>query len=215
MLQIQRFVFNDFQENTYVLWDESLQCAIVDPGCYKEEEKKTLTHFIQDHQLVPSLLLNTHCHIDHILGNQFVSQNYQLPLYLHKGELATYKDTDRWAAMFGLPKFELPKDLVFIEPGSKLKFGNTELEILYTPGHSIASVSFYDALGKNLLSGDVLFKESIGRTDLPGGSFEILAKSITEVLYTLPEDTKVFSGHGPSTSIGHEKKFNPFVNLNQ
>lgn len=213
MIQIQRFVFNDFQENTYLLWDESLHCAIIDPGCYKLEEKSDLQNFMSEKSLIPSLLLNTHCHIDHILGNVFVSKTYNLPLHLHEKELATYKDTDRWAAMFGLPKFELPEKLVFVNPGEKLFFGNSELEILFTPGHSIASISFYDAVGKNLIAGDVLFKESIGRTDLPGGNFEILEQSILNVLYKLPNETKVFSGHGPTTTIGHEKKMNPFVNL--
>ncbi|MDZ4668190.1 MAG: MBL fold metallo-hydrolase [bacterium] len=213
MLQIQRFVFNEFQENTYIIWDESLQCAIVDPGCSNADERNRLKSFIEDNNLTPTLLLNTHCHIDHILGNEFVANTYNLPLHLHQEELTTYKETDRWAAMFGLPKFEVPQNLVFINVDTKLNFGNTHLEVLFTPGHSIASLSFFDSNSLNLLSGDVLFKESIGRTDLPGGNFETLAKSIKEVLYTLPNETKVFSGHGPTTSIGHEKAHNPYVSL--
>jgi glyoxylase-like metal-dependent hydrolase (beta-lactamase superfamily II) len=147
------------------------------------------------------------------LGNEFVSNLYQLPLHLHQGELTTYQQTDRWAAMFGLPKFEIPQNLVFIDEGTKLHLGNTTFEVFLTPGHSIASLSFFDPTSLTLLSGDVLFKESIGRTDLPGGNFETLAKSISSVLYRLPNETKVYSGHGPTTSIGHEKANNPYVSI--
>jgi len=213
MLNMHFFTFNEFQENTYILWDETLQCVIIDPGCVNATEQKLLSHFIQQNNLKVSLLLNTHCHIDHILGNQYVANKYNLPLHLHEKELFTYKDTDRWAAMFGLPKFEIPERLVFLTEGDELFFGNTMLKVLFTPGHSIASVSFYEKNAQILISGDVLFYESIGRTDLPGGNFEILANSIRNVLYTLPDETKVFSGHGPKTTIGHEKKNNQHVGV--
>lgn len=211
MIQVKSFVFNEFQENTYVIWDQSLACAIIDPGCSNLEERNQLRDFISINQLKPSLLLNTHCHIDHILGNEFVSNTYQLPLHLHEGELFTYKDTDRWAAMFGLPKFTVPEKLVFLLAGEVIGFGSSQLEILSTPGHSIASLSFYHAASHQLFAGDVLFKESIGRTDLPGGNFDVLAKSIREQIYTLPNQTIVYSGHGPATTVGHEKTHNSFV----
>jgi len=211
MLQVKSFVFNEFQENTYIVWDDSLACAIIDPGCSNSEERNLLQEFIVKLGLKPSLLLNTHCHIDHILGNNFVSDKYQLPLHLHEGELFTYKDTDRWAAMFGLPKFTIPEKLVFIDAGQSLHFGSSQLEILSTPGHSIASLSFYHANTNILFGGDVIFKNSIGRTDLPGGNFEVLAQSIREKIYTLPEETRIYSGHGPSTTVGSEKLNNPFV----
>jgi len=211
MLQVKSFVFNEFQENTYVVWDDSLACAIIDPGCSNSEERNLLQEFIVKLGLKPSLLLNTHCHIDHILGNNFVADKYQLPLHLHEGELFTYKDTDRWAAMFGLPKFTIPEKLVFIDAGQTLHFGSSQLEILSTPGHSIASLSFYHANTSILFGGDVIFKNSIGRTDLPGGNFEVLAQSIREKIYTLPEETRIYSGHGPSTTVGSEKLNNPFV----
>jgi len=211
MLQVKSFVFNEFQENTYVVWDDSLACAIIDPGCSNSEERNLLQEFIVKLGLKPSLLLNTHCHIDHILGNNFVADKYQLPLHLHEGELFTYKDTDRWAAMFGLPKFTIPEKLVFIDAGQTLHFGSSQLEILSTPGHSIASLSFYHANTNILFGGDVIFKNSIGRTDLPGGNFEVLAQSIREKIYTLPEETRIYSGHGPSTTVGSEKLNNPFV----
>jgi glyoxylase-like metal-dependent hydrolase (beta-lactamase superfamily II) len=213
MLNIHFFTFNEFQENTYILWDETLQCAIIDPGCGIATEQKILSNFIQQNNLKVSLLLNTHCHIDHILGNQYVANKYNLPLHLHEKELFTYKDTDRWAAMFGLPKFEIPERLAFLTEGDELFFGNTMLKVLFTPGHSVASVSFYEENSQTLISGDVLFYESIGRTDLPGGNFEILANSIKNVLYKLPNETKVYSGHGPETTIGHEKKNNQHVGI--
>ena len=211
MLQIHFFTFNEFQENTYILWDETLQCAIIDPGCSNTSEQKSLSDFIIQKNLTVALILNTHCHIDHILGNQYVTNKFMLPLHLHEKELFTYKDTDRWAAMFGLPKFEIPERLVFIAEGDELTFGNTKLNVLFTPGHSIASVSFYEKNSETLISGDVLFFESIGRTDLPGGNFETLSKTIKNVLYKLPNSTKVYSGHGPMTSIGHEKTHNMYV----
>ncbi len=213
MLQIQSFVFNDFQENTYIIWDESHQCAIIDPGCANASEQKMLTDFITNNQLNPSFLINTHCHIDHILGNIFVAEKYQLPLHLHEGELFTYKDTDRWAAMFGLPKFEIPENLVFIEENQEITIGNSTLKALFTPGHSIASLSFYNVESMMLIAGDALFHESIGRTDLPGGNQERLVQSIKNVIFALPDETKVYSGHGPITTVGHEKKFNPYVGI--
>jgi glyoxylase-like metal-dependent hydrolase (beta-lactamase superfamily II) len=213
MIQVKSFVFNEFQENTYVIWDQSLACAIIDPGCSNIEERNQLRDFISVNQLKPSLLLNTHCHIDHILGNEFVYNTYQLPLHLHEGELFTYKDTDRWAAMFGLPKFTVPEKLVFLQAGNVIGFGSSQLEILSTPGHSIASLSFYHAASHQLFAGDVLFKDSIGRTDLPGGNFDVLAKSIREQIYTLPNETIVYSGHGPATSVGYEKVNNSFVKI--
>lgn len=211
MLHIQSFVFNEFQENTYIIWDESLCCAIIDPGCYKPHEQKVLADFIAQKSLKPTLLLNTHCHIDHILGNNFVADTYALPLHLHEGELFTYKDANRWAAMFGIPEFVVPQAQVYLKEGDVIQLGQESLEVLFTPGHSIASISFYHAASNTLFSGDVLFMEGIGRTDLPGGNFARLEQSIRNILFALPDETRVFSGHGPQTRIGHEKKFNPFL----
>jgi glyoxylase-like metal-dependent hydrolase (beta-lactamase superfamily II) len=211
MLQVKTFVFNEFQENTYVVWDETLECAIIDPGCGHSSEQKELKDFIKDQGLKASLLLNTHCHIDHILGNSFVADYYQLPLHLHEGELYTYNDANRWAAMFGLPNFTPPQQLVYLQAGIPITFGSSRFEVLSTPGHSIASLSFYNPESQFLFSGDVIFQNSIGRTDLPGGNFEILAKSIREVIYELPEATQIFSGHGPITQVASERKNNPFV----
>lgn len=210
-MQVAQFTFNPFSENTFVLFDNSKQCAIVDPGCSNHAEQQEVTAFIAQQGLTPVLLLNTHCHIDHVLGNAFVAKTYNLPLHLHQLELQTYADTGRWADMFGLMMEEMPKNQIFIDEPQQLTFGNTTLQVLFTPGHSIASVSFYESTTKQLVAGDVLFYQSIGRTDLPGGDFDVLANSIRTKLYTLPDETTVYCGHGPKTAIGFEKQHNPFV----
>jgi hydroxyacylglutathione hydrolase len=210
-MQVASFTFNEFQENTYILFDDTKQCAIIDPGCYKASEQKQLTEFIESNHLTPILLINTHCHIDHVLGNSFVANKYNLALHLHQQELQTYEDTGRWAQFFGVVTDDIPNKQVYITEGDTLQFGNTKLDVLFTPGHSVASLSFFHEASKQLISGDVLFYESIGRTDLPNGDFNTLTNSIRTKLFTLPDDTKVYSGHGPVTSIGHEKTHNPFL----
>ncbi|MEI6595805.1 MAG: MBL fold metallo-hydrolase [Bacteroidota bacterium] len=212
MISVQQFVFNEFQENTYVLYDESGECIIFDPGCHHASEQKILADFISEKKLNPVKLINTHCHIDHVLGNPFVAKKYDLELYMHQDELQTYSDTGRWAEMFGLVMEEIPERKVFINEGDQIKFGNSTLDIFFTPGHSIASLSFYNKAEKICISGDVLFQGSIGRTDLPGGNFDTLINSIKTKLFTLDDDVKVYSGHGDPTSIGFERKHNPFLN---
>lgn len=213
-MQVATFTFNEFSENTYVLFDETKQCAIIDPGCHRASEQAELVNFITQQNLTPTLLINTHCHIDHVLGNAFVAKKYNLPLHLHKNELETYRDTDRWAKMFGMVVEEIPEPQVYIDETNTLQFGNTTLQILYTPGHSVASLSFYETQTKQLISGDVLFYQSIGRTDLPGGNFDTLINSIRTKLFVLPDETVVYSGHGPKTTIGFEKMNNPFLSQN-
>lgn len=211
MLQIQHFVFNDFQENTYVLWNEQKECMLVDPGCYKPHEKQQLKSFIESNELKPILLVNTHCHIDHVLGNSFVIDTWKLPLHLHRNELQTYRETSRWADVFGIQANAVPTDLVFIDIDSELKLGQYQFHIYFTPGHSIASLSFYQAESNLVLAGDVLFQRSIGRTDLPGGNLGVLLNSIKTHLWTLPDSCLVYSGHGAPTTIGEEKLHNPFL----
>jgi hydroxyacylglutathione hydrolase len=213
-MQVVKFTFNEFSENTYLLFDETKQCAIIDPGCHKASEQNELVSFITQNNLTPTLLVNTHCHIDHVLGNAFIAKKYNLPLHLHQNELETYKDTGRWAKMFGMVVEEIPEPQIYINEGQTLNFGNTSLQILHTPGHSIASLSFYEPISKQLISGDVLFYMSIGRTDLPGGNFDTLISSIKTKLFLLPDETMVHSGHGPTTSIGFEKVNNPFLSPN-
>jgi len=211
MLSVHKFTFNPIQENTYVLYAENGDCCIIDPGCYFDEERNELVRFIQSENLRPVYLLNTHCHLDHVFGNKFVSDTWQLPLYLHETEKMVLSFAPKSADMYGLPFENYNGEMKWLNPGDVIKIGDNELKVLFTPGHSPGSVSFYNEKDGYVISGDVLFSGSIGRTDLPGGDYEQLERSIKTELYTLPDETKVYSGHGGGTSIGFEKRNNPFV----
>ncbi|MFT4094302.1 MAG: MBL fold metallo-hydrolase [Niabella sp.] len=211
MLSVQRFTFNPVQENTYVLYNENGDCCIIDPGCYFDEERRELTRFITSKKLKPIYLLNTHCHLDHVFGNKYVSDTWQLPLYLHEAEQMVLSFAPKSAEMYGLPFDNYNGEMKWLIPGDIIKIGSDELKVLFTPGHSPGSVSFYDEKDGFVISGDVLFAGSIGRTDLPGGDDDTLEKSVKTQLYTLPDEVKVYAGHGGGTSIGYEKRTNPFV----
>ncbi|HEY9362005.1 MAG TPA: MBL fold metallo-hydrolase [Chitinophagaceae bacterium] len=211
MISVKAFTFNPVQENTYLLYNDRNQCCIIDPGCYFEEERNELTQFIQLQELQPISLLNTHCHLDHIFGNKYVHDKWELELHIHEKEKQVLEFGPSSGQMYNLPFENYNGPLHFIIPGETIKIGDDELQILFTPGHSPGSVSFYAKKEKFVISGDALFNGSIGRTDLPGGDFDTLANSIREQLYTLPDEVKVYSGHGPLTRVGDEKKNNPFV----
>lgn len=211
MIQVLKFTFNPFQENTYLLYDHTKACVVFDPGCQTPAEQQKLTDVIADLELKPELLVNTHCHIDHIFGNKFVMERYGLELAIHRGELPVLQSVETVGRMYGIAVEPSPLPSVFLEEGGELKFGESSLQIFFTPGHSPASLSFYSAADQFVIAGDVLFYEGIGRTDLPGGDFTTLIKSIQTNLFTLPDDVKVYSGHGPETTIGHEKQHNPFL----
>ncbi len=211
MLHVHRFEFNPFRENTYVLYDEAGECAIIDPGCYSEDERGKLQDFIVSNALKPVYLLNTHCHLDHVFGNTFVAQTWGLPLYLHELEKNVLRHATESGDMYGVPFDGYKGDMQLLIPGEVLKIGNGQLKILFTPGHSPGSVSLYNEADGYVISGDVLFSGSVGRTDLRGGNFDVLEQSIRTQLYSLPDATKVYPGHGGGTSIGFEKTNNPFV----
>lgn len=211
MLHIHRFVFNPFQENTYILYNEAGKGIIVDPGFSNETERDAFTRFIDEKKLEPVYLLNTHCHIDHILGNQFVYDTWKLPLHIHEGEQVVLQSGPKVAEMYGFSLEAYTGPLVFLDARDTISLDSDKITLFFTPGHSPASLSFYHQESGILISGDTLFSGSIGRTDLPGGDFATLEHSIRTQLYTLPDDTKVYSGHGPGTSIGYEKKNNPFI----
>jgi len=211
MIQVKAFAFNAFQENTYILYDETGECVIFDPGCNNPQEKAQLTGFIQAEKLTVKRLINTHCHIDHVLGNKYVSEKYNVPLEAHKGEIPVLESGKMVSQMYGIAYDPSPEISSYLDERDIVKFGNSELKILFTPGHSPASISFYNEQAKTLIAGDVLFAGSIGRTDLPGGNYETLIKSIKEQILPLGDDFIVYSGHGPSTTVGKERVSNPFL----
>lgn len=211
MISIQSFTFNPIQENMYILFDESKECVIIDPGCYDDHERGILSTFITDNQLKPVKLLNTHCHLDHIFGNGFVSQKYNLKLEANKHDQRILDAFKMTCDLYGMSCDPSPPISSFLEEGDIIRFGNSELEILFTPGHSPGSITFYNREEKFMIAGDVLFYGSIGRTDLPGGDHATLINNIKTKLFPLGDDFKVYSGHGPVTSIGFEKENNSFL----
>lgn len=212
MTQVQAFEFNPFAENTYVVWDDTGECVIFDPGCYTVAERDALRQFIEEKKLRPVRLINTHCHLDHVFGNPFVVKTWGIGLEIHEGEWPVLARFEQVCQMYGVP-FEdsQPMPVNFLEGGETLVFGNTKLKILFTPGHSPASISFYCAEEGFVIAGDVLFFESIGRTDLPGGNADLLIQSIRSQILCLPDETLVYPGHGPATTVRHEREYNPFL----
>ena len=211
MLKVKSFEFSPIQENTYILYNEFNECIIIDPGCYSDAEKDTLAAFITAMELVPKMLLNTHCHLDHIFGNKFVAEKYNLIPAFHRGEKPVFDDGPTRGLMFNMPFDNFTGEPTYLEEGTDIMLGADKMKILLTPGHSPASLSFYSEKDEFVISGDALFLNSIGRTDLPGGNHELLIKSIKDKLLTLPPETIVFSGHGPTTTIGKEMQLNPFL----
>lgn len=210
-MQLKSFSFSPFSENTYVLYDETKECVIVDPGCYDDYERNQLKDFIIQNDLKPMMLLNTHCHLDHVFGNAFVMKEWNLGLVIHPEDLTTLKWAKEAATRYGLEMEESPEPTAYFDMEKGFSFGQTALEIRFCPGHAPGHVAFIHHNSKTIIGGDVLFQGSIGRTDLPGGDFETLKNSIETQFYTLPDDYLVYSGHGPETSIGLEKKQNAFV----
>ncbi|MCH8330700.1 MAG: MBL fold metallo-hydrolase [Bacteroidetes bacterium] len=211
MFTVKAFMFNPFQENTYVLYDESGECVVIDPGCYETHEEEQLSAYISDNQLVPVRLLNTHCHIDHVFGNKYIAEKYDLPLAINENELVVLHRAEEAAMNYGITYKGSPEPTIFLTEMDVVRFGKTELKISFTPGHSPGSISFYNEAEKVIISGDVLFLQSIGRFDFPGGDEHVLMDSINNKLFLLGDDMVVHPGHGPQTTIGYEKEHNPFV----
>ncbi len=211
MVQIKKFTFNALAENTYVLYDETKQCVIIDPGCYDKEEKEVLTDFIRSEKLEVKKLLNTHCHVDHVLGNAFVKHTYGVKLYIHQADEAVLRAVSVYASMYGFHQYEPAEPDHYLNEGDTVTFGTSTLHVLFVPGHAPGHIAFYNPDEKFCISGDVLFQASIGRTDLPGGDYTTLIRSIKTKLLPLGDDMVVFPGHGPKTTIGQEKRFNPFL----
>lgn len=213
MIQIQKFTFNLFSENTFILWDdESKECAIVDPGCSDSSEEKELEKFITENNLTVKYLINTHCHIDHILGCEFVKNKFNPTYYAPELDIPLLQNAKMQASFVGMDfSISLLPD-EYLSEDKKLQLGKSEMSFIFTPGHTPGEFCIYIPDIKSCITGDVLFNDSIGRTDLWGGSYDTLISSITKKLLTLPDDTIIYPGHGESSTIGREKKFNPFLN---
>lgn len=212
MLHIESFTFNPFQENTYILYNDEKQCWFIDPGMYNSDETSIIDNYIKQHELVPQAIINTHTHIDHIFGVSYLSEKYKIPFQIHKLDTPVLQGAAGSAMLFGFDFPKAPEVTSYIDESKPLSLGEDTLEVKLTPGHSPGSVSFYSKENKWVISGDVLFAGSIGRTDLPGGDHATLIDSINDNLLTLEDDVKVYSGHGPSTTIGTERQTNPFLN---
>jgi hydroxyacylglutathione hydrolase len=212
MANVVQLTFNPFSENTYLVYDDSGECAIFDPGCHNASEKATLREAIESRRLRPVLLINTHCHLDHIFGNSYIAETYGLSLAAHRGEVPVLEMAPMAAQRWGVP-YPDPSPAItrFIEAEEVVAFGHTSLKALFTPGHSPASLCFYCEQDAFVIGGDVLFLDSIGRYDLPGGNMDTLLNSIQHKLMVLPDDVKVYPGHGPATTIGRERRQNPYL----
>ena len=211
-MKIKSFTFNPFQENMYVVYDNTKECIIIDPGCYTEKERTELRRFITSEGLKPVKLINTHCHIDHVLGNKFTSELWDLELYMHKEDLPLLENAGNIGKMYGFEDYEgSPYPKHFLAQDDTLTFGESSFKILFTPGHAPGHICLYSKENNLLIAGDVIFQRSIGRTDLPGGDHSTLINSIITQLFPLPNETQVFCGHGPSTNLGYEKENNPFL----
>jgi glyoxylase-like metal-dependent hydrolase (beta-lactamase superfamily II) len=211
MLQFHCFTFNAFSENTYIVFDETKKAVLIDPGCYDKDEQKTLVDYVEKKELSVVAVYNTHCHIDHVLGNDFCKNHFKVPIYVPEKELPQLRAVKLYAPMYGFGKYREAEPDGFVPETGFVSFGNSAMKILFVPGHAPGHVVFYAEKEEFCISGDVLFRESIGRTDLPGGNHEQLLKNIKEVMYKLPDSVLICSGHGQTTTIGHEKKYNPFV----
>lgn len=210
MIRILKFEFNPIEVNTYVVFDETLQCVIIDAGCSNGYENEILQNAIAEHNLVPQKLICTHGHFDHIMGNDFVCKTYNINTFMHENDLENVINATSYSAYFSVDIVQPPVPCDFLSDGDEIRFGNSALKVIFTAGHTRGGICLYSETEKILFSGDTLFKGSIGRTDLPGGDYDVLVESLQKLM-RLPDDTKVYCGHGEETTIGYEKETNPFV----
>ena len=211
-MEIKSFVFNPIQENTYIVWDDTKECIVIDAGNLSAREDKMLAEFIEEQGLKPVLAVNTHCHFDHILGVEFLRETYGVKFAASSADLPLLKNGRASGAMFGMELGALPEaiDIDLAEVG-EVRFGNTVLRVIPTPGHTPGCVSLLHEESKTLFTGDTLFRESIGRTDLPGGDYPTIIKSILGSILPLGDEVTIYPGHGDKSNIGHESLYNPFV----
>lgn len=211
MIKVQKFVVNPLGENSFILSDETGECIFIDPGFYYEEEYEEIREYVKSNNLVPVKITNTHCHFDHIMGVEFIREEYKIPFFAHPGDIFWIERAVEQGKIFGFEMSPVSVADSFLEENKFVEFGNSRLKIIHVPGHSPGHVVFYSEKDKFLIAGDVLFYGSIGRTDLPGGNYETLISGIKSKLFELPDDALVYCGHGPETKLGFEKKNNPFL----
>lgn len=213
MISIKKFTFNPFQENTYVVFNDKKNCIVIDPGCYEQQEFDLIDQFIQDKNLTIKDIIITHSHIDHVLGGHFFYNKYKkLPIH-HEIDFETLKSIPSYAHVYGFNFTEFESSDKYLNHNEIYNLDDDQFEIKFTPGHAPGHISLINHKEKVIFSGDVIFQNSIGRTDLPGGDYNVLEKTILEEIYTLPDEYKIYSGHGAETFVGHEKTNNPFVNI--
>jgi hydroxyacylglutathione hydrolase len=210
-MQIKIFIFNPFQVNTYLIYDDSGECVIIDAACYEKSEVSDILNFITEKKLRPKAILTTHGHVDHICGNYFIKEHFDLPVLMHKEDRYLIDAAVQYGNIFGFSIQQPPAPTGFLEQGDIFSFGISSLEIIHAPGHSPGSILFYSKEDHSLIVGDVLFSGSIGRTDLPKGNYETLINNINSKIMILPDETGVYPGHGDSTTVGREKETNPFL----
>jgi hydroxyacylglutathione hydrolase len=211
MLYIKSFTFNPFQENTYLAYDDRGSAVLIDPGCHTESERKELEDFVISKELKVLHLLNTHCHIDHVLGNAWAKNRFGIPLWIHEKEIPVLKSVEVYAPNYGFQGYESTEAEYFLTEGQEFEVGEELLKVLFVQGHAPGHVAFYHEKSRQCIAGDTLFRGSIGRTDLPGGNHALLLEKIKTQLFSLPAETVIYSGHGPETKVGFEKIYNPFV----
>ncbi len=211
-MKVVKFTMNPIQENTYLVADENQNAVVIDPGCYFEEERQLMKNFISKHNLKIRAILNTHAHLDHIMGNAFMKREYEADIYLHEKDLPTLKMAEMSAQMYGLNAFDpSPQPDILIKEGETLNFGDISFQVIFGPGHAPGHVAFYNEKEGVVINGDILFKGSYGRVDLPGGNFTDLKHTIMQKMFALPDKTLVYTGHGEETTIGEEKRSNPIL----
>lgn len=211
MIKIAVLPFNPFQENTLIVSDHTGEAIIIDAGNYSQQENAALDKYIADNDLKPVMAVNTHGHIDHILGVGHVKGKYGIPFALHGDDIFLVDSAPAHGQIYGFNLAQAPVVDIDLKGQETIKFGESELQIIHTPGHTPGHINLYDPENKMLITGDTLFKESIGRTDLPGGDYSWIMKSILEKIMPLGGEVRFYPGHGPSSTLGHEAMYNPFI----
>lgn len=209
-MKIQSFVFNPFYENTYIISDDEGISFVVDPGCYEEHEREEISDYIETNKLHIVGVYNTHCHIDHVLGNYFIKSKYSVPVHIPVDEQEVLRSVAVYAPSWGITGFDDHQADKLIPNEGIIEIGQLSFEIIHSPGHSPGHLAYYHRDSNVVIAGDIIFRDSIGRTDLPGGNHEQLLQNIRTKIFTLPDETKIYSGHGPSTTVAYERANNPF-----